>query len=442
MNLKKNISKHIRKSLVTLAMISVVVALLTGCAEDRTYQYVEKTSQARWIESAVIEWWLWGDSVKELSWNDYFLKGDNFLKKTMASAKVQDKWSYCSNDTLLTDHHQRGTFNHLESYGLDVVVMTDPTGVTSRQYGRVVTVYAGSPAERVGFQRNDFIASINDKKVTTSNVSELVRGRQRTLAVARLSYDLEQQAYFWGETDTLTLETSEYVEDKAFPYDEVYDVNGLKTGYLMCARLTERAYEQGGEGTDYRADLDRIMARFKSAGIGALIVDLRLCNYGDMSMVSRLAAYIAGRAGQPLLQTEWKDSKSEMNETVLFDAAVTSASLGLERVYFITGKYTCGAAEWLIHGLRGTMGEGSVFTIGETTAGQGVVTHGITSDEYFLTVHLSVARLADANGMLCGAIVPTEEVSELSFAELHPYADPQETLLDAAIQAVRAVEGY
>ncbi len=431
-----------RKSLITLATASAVVALLTGCAEDRTYQYVEKTSQARWIEAAVREWWLWGDSVKELSWNDYFLKGDNFLKKTMASAKVQDKWSYCFVDTLLTDYHQRGTYNHLESYGLDVVVMTDPTGVTSRQYGRVVTVYKGSPAERVGFRRNDFIAAINDKKVTSSNVSELVKGRKRTLAVARLSYDLEQQAYFWGETDTLTLETSEYVEDKAFPHSEVYDINGLPTAYLMCNRLTERAYEQGGEGSDYRADLDRIMAGFKTAGVGALIVDLRLCNYGDMPMVSRLAAYIAGRGGQPLLHTEWKDSKSNMNETVVFDPFVAPNSLNLERVYFITGKYTCGAAEWLIHALRGTMGEGSVFTIGETTAGQGTMPHAVASDEHFLTVHLSAARIADTDGLHCGAIAPTEEVKELSFAELHPYADPQETLLDAAIQAVRAVEGY
>ncbi len=416
--------------------VSCCLLMLVGCAEDRTYQYEEKTAGARWIESAVKEWWLWGDSVKELTWNDYFLKGENFLKKLTAASKGLDKWSYCEVDTLQEDYHQRGTFNHFDSYGMDVVVMTDPTGVTSRQYGRVVTVYKGSPAERLGLQRNDFIASINDKKVTTANVTDLVKGRERTLAVAKLAYDLEQQTYFWGQTDTLTLMPSEYVEDKAFPYSAVYDLYDQKIGYLMCTRLVEGADERQSQGTEYREELDRIMSGFRADGVEALIVDLRLCNYGDMPMVSRMAAYIAGHGGQTLLKTEWRPSKGEMNGTLTFDAAVADNPLQLRRVCFITGKYTRGAAEWLIHGLRGVLGEGSVLTVGEATAGQGMLTHAVTSPDYFITLHLASAYVTDANGNRCTAIVPTEEVKELTFADLYPYGDTREALLSAAIGAV------
>ncbi len=412
--------------------------LLVECGEDRTYEYEEKTASARWIESSVKEWYLWSDNVGELSWNDYFLKGENFLNKLTAASKGQDKWTYCAVDTLVTDYHQRGTFNHLDSYGLDVVVMTDPTGVTSRQYGRVVTVYKNSPAERLGLQRNDFIATIDGKRLNSSNVSNLIKGHERTIEVAKLGFDLEQQTYFWYESVTLTLPSSEYVEDKAFPLSDVYDLGGVKAGYLICTRLVERAYEKDGTDKAYREELDRIMTNFKAEGVGALVVDLRLCNYGEMSMVSRLAAYIAGRAGESLLKTQWKPSKSDMDEVVKFDASVTRNSLNLQRVYFITRGYTCGAAEWLIHGLRGVLGEENVCVIGDTTAGQNVQTYPVTSPEYFITLHLAAATVLDVNDKPCSTIVPTEEIKELTMAELYPYGDTREVLLNAALQAITA----
>ncbi len=422
-----------------LAVCAVLV--LSGCAEDRTYQYEEKTEGARWIETTMQEWYLWTDTVPKLSWKDYFLRGEAFLKRLKTVMNPADKWSYCAVDTLVADYHVRGTYDHVKSYGMDVVLMTDPTGVTSRQYGRVVTVYEDSPAERCGIRRNDFIAAINGKKVTSSNISNLVNGLTRTLAVSRIVYDEEQQMFLWTDTDTLTLTPSEYVEDRAFPLDSVYEVGGLKVGYVMCNRLVADAKELGVADGRYRVALDGIMSDFKSAGVGALIVDLRLCNYGELDMVSRMAAYIAGRGGQTLLKTHWKEAKSNRNEDVMFDAAVANNTLGLERVYFITSAYTCGAAEWLVHGLKGVLGDDNVFCIGTKTAGQGVMTSPFTSEEHSITLHLATAYVTDAEDVPCAGIEPDEVVDELGFAELLPYGDVNEVLLGTTLEGVRAVEG-
>lgn len=429
----------------TLSVLIAVCAFwgFVSCGEDRTYQYEEKTSEARWVETAVQEWYLWADSMPELGWKDYFAGSESFLKKLTSKIHPGDKWSYSEVDSLTKDYHPRGSFDHLDSYGLDVAVMKDPTGNTSRQYLRVTTVYADSPAERCGLQRNDFVSMVNGQKVTSSAVSDLVSGLERTVVVSKLLYNLDEQMYYWDEADTLGLGVSEYVEDKAFPVDSVYDVNGYKVGYLMCNRLVASAHERGSSAGEYRMALDEAMARMKSEAVDAMVLDLRLCNYGEMDMVRRLATYLIGAREEVLLQTLWKDSKSDHNEVFGPDMSVADKTLGLERVYVILGKYTQGAAEWLVQGLKGALGADNVFTFGQTTAGQNVWLHPVASATDGVTLHLASAYVADADGGYdySGGHVPMEVIDEFSFVELYPYGDIREVLLSTVIERIIPIEG-
>ena len=430
MNLRKN----------TLSVLIAVCAFwgLASCGEDRTYQYEEKTSEARWVETAVQEWYLWADSMPELGWKDYFAGSESFLKKLTSKIHSADKWSYSEVDSLAKDYHPRGLFDHLTSYGLDVNMITDPTGNTSRQYVRVKTVYPDSPAERCGLVRNDFITHINGQKVSSSNMTDLKGGLARTLVRTTLNYSLEEQMFFWSEADTLELPASEYVEDKAFPLDSVYDFGGYKVGYLMCNRLVASAYEKGSAAGEYRVALDDAMVRMKSEAVDAMVLDLRLCNYGEMDMGRRLATYIVGSQDAPLLQTFWKESKSDMNEQIFVDERVAANALALERVYVITGSYTQGAAEWLVQGLKGVLGEENVLTFGTKTAGQNVLLHPVESASGDVTLQLATAYVADCNGSYdyAGGHVPMVEVDEYSYADLYPYGDLREAVLAEVLGAM------
>ena len=428
---------------LTKKVLSVLIAVgsvwgLASCGEDRTYEYEEKTSEARWVETAVQEWYLWADSMPEFGWKDYFAGSESFLKKLTSKIYPADKWSYSEVDSLTKDYHPRGIFDHLKSYGLDVSMITDPTGNTSRQFVRVKTVYPDSPAERCGLQRNDFITHINGQKVSSSNMADLKGGLARTLVRTTLNYSLEEQLFFWNEADTLALPASEYVEDKAFPLDSVYDFGGYKAGYLMCNRLVASAYEKGSTAGEYRVALDNAMARMKSESVDALILDLRLCNYGEMAMVRRLATYIVGAQDAPLLHTLWKESKSEMNESITADEQIASNALSLERVYVITSSYTQGAAEWLVQGLKGVLGEENVLTFGTKTAGQNVMLHPVESASGDVTLQLAAAYVADCNGCYdyAGGHVPMAEIDEYSYADLYPYGDLREAVLAEVIRAM------
>lgn len=428
----------LRNKVLAVLVASGLVVGLAGCGEDRTYQYIEKTSEARWVEDAVQEWYLWADSMPELGWKDYFSGSEDFLKKLTSKIHSADKWSYSEVDSLAKDYHPRGIYDHLSSYGLDVAMMTDPTGNTSRQYVRVKTVYPDSPAERCGLVRNDFITHINGQKVSSSNMTDLKGGLARRLVRTTLGYSIEEQMFFWNEADTLDLPASEYVEDKVFPLDSVYDFGGYKVGYLMCNRLVASAYEKGSSAGEYRVALDNIMARMKAEPVDALVLDLRLCNYGEMDMVRRLATYVVGTQDVPLLQTLWKDSKSGMNEQIGVDEQVAANSLALEKIYAITSGYTQGAAEWLIQGLKGVLGEDNVLTFGTKTAGQNVMLHPVESASGDVTLRLAAAYVADCNGGYdyAGGHVPVVEVDEYSYADLYPYGDFREAVLAEVLGAI------
>ena len=440
----KLLTMKLKEKVLSVLFAASAVWGLAGCAEDRTYEYMEKTSEARWVESAVQEWYLWADSMPEVGWKDYFSGSEAFLKKLTSKIHSADKWSHSEVDSLTKDYHARGGFDHLDSYGLDAVLMTDPTGNTSRQFVRVKTVYPGSPAERCGLVRNDFITHINGQKVSSSNLANLTSGLSRTLVRCRLGYSVEEQVFFWNEADTVEMEASEYVEDVAFPLNCVYDINGYKVGYLMCNRLVAGAHEKGSAAGEYRAALDDIMARMKGEAVSALVLDLRLCNYGEMDMVRRLATYVAGAKDLSLLQTVWKESKAGCNESVDFEQSVASSSLALERVYVITSGYTQGAAEWLVQGLKGVLGEENVFTFGTKTAGQNVMLHPVASASGDVTLHLAAAYVADCNGEYGydGGHVPMAEIDECSFAELYPYGSLDEVVLAEVIARMIPLEGF
>ena len=99
-----------------------------SCGDDRTWQYEEMTQHNHWLFAEMKDKYLWGDSLKEFepAWKDYFNQPSEFLSKLAAKSKQGDSWSYVEVDTLNEDRHKRGNFNHVNSYGMDFVLMNPP----------------------------------------------------------------------------------------------------------------------------------------------------------------------------------------------------------------------------------------------------------------------------------------------------------------------------
>ena len=422
-----------------LAVCGVLMAI--SCGEDRTWQYEEKTQHNHWMQEVMLDKYLWGDSLVnfEPAWKQFFSTPSEFLSTLTAKSKQGDSWSYVEIDTLSEDSHKRGYYNHVNSYGFDFILMTDPTGQTTKQVLRVTTVYPNSPADRAGLVRNDFICSYNGNKLSSSNVSKLQSGAARTLEVRHIAQDELEGGIYWVDTVTVSLPASEYVEDEAFPVSMIILADGKKVGYLMCTRLLECPIEKGVKNantTVYRDVLDGIMAQMKSAGVDEMVLDLRLCNFGTLEMAQRLASYVVAPSalGGTFVKTCWNERYASNNLSLPYDTSV--GNLGLSRVYILTSSYTQGAAEWLIHALQYSMGEQNVVLIGKATKGQNVMTQEVGNNFH---VHLFpvVAYVADGAGNYdYSSIAPTIEMDEFNYVTLADYGNPEEVLLNISIQHI------
>lgn len=427
-------------------LLFLTLLLTIACGEDRTYEYEEKTRHSHWMLEMMQDRYLWADSLKnfEPTWKNYFAEPEAFLEVLVAPSKQGDEWSYVEIDTLQEDSHERGYFSHRDSYGLDFVLMTDPTGQTTRQVLRVVTVYPGSPAERAGLKRNDFICSYNGYKFSKSNVSKLQKGVARQLEVRHVGVDAQEGIFFWEDTLEVSLGASEYVEDVPFPVWNVVEVDDVTVGYVMCTRLVEYPIEKEslrGGSSVYREAMDAVMREMKDAGVDELVLDLRLCNYGTLEMAQRLASYVVSPDARNDLfaTTFWNERYTGNNSALPYDVSLDN--LGLSRIYILTSSYTQGAAEWLIHGLRYSMGEEQVITIGTETKGQNVMTAEV-GNQYYVHLFPVVAYVGDGGGDYeYDELEPTIEVDEFGFLSLDEYGSENETLFATAIQHILGLIG-
>lgn len=416
----------------------VLCFLLTACGEDRTHEYEELTQHNHWIYDVMCDKYLWADNITdEPAWKKFFGDADTFLGVVTAYGD-DDDWSYVLCDTVESDPHSRGYYNHGECYGFDFVLMTDPTGQTSKQYVRVKTVYPGSPAEECGLSRGDFISFYDGYKLSSSNISNLCSGQGCVLTVCHLGYDLSEQAFVWEDTVSLVMGAARHVDDLAFPVTDVKDTLGMKVAYMMCNHLSPDKLTSGDNV--YMSQLDEIMGGFREAGISELILDMRLCNDGTLDMARRLASYVVDQTCRDgvFAKTMWNSYNSDLDSVYYYDSSV--GSLGLGRVYVIVSGYTQGAAEWFINSLRKSQGEENVILVGQTTAGQNVMTDSFRSDVYGLTLCPAVAYVADADGEYdySAGFTPSDDnaVNEYDYVQLYPYGDARETLLSRAFYLI------
>ena len=398
-------------------ILSALMALVLciGCGEDRTYEYEEWTGKNQSMQSLMSEWYLWGDSLKDLEWKTYFGNESDFFTKLTAQAPVTDKWSYCAIDTIERDYHERGLFNHLDSYGLDLSIIDDPTRLTNQSYARIITIYPGSPAEECGLKRGEFIGYFDGTKVTANNISQLKSGTAKTLVVNTL--DFIGDSAIWKSVDTLALAASRQVKDVQVMVAERIRLEDATAAYVMLSNLNEDDFVGYIENTK---------------GADILILDLRLCNDGTLENACKLASFIAGEeaSSKVFCQTIWNKGKQSLNQTYKYGDYATIGYTDAKDIYIITGTYTQGAAEWLIKGLKATINE-KFAVVGATTAGQNVMLKAIPS-EYKYTLYPAVAYVADADGNYDynGGIEPDMAIDEYLYHPLRDYGDVNEMVLN------------
>ena len=423
----------------TAVLVFSFILLFACKGEDRSHEYESLTIHNTWMFGVMKDKYLFGDNIKEQDYKKYFQTSTNFFQTLVSAASTSDSWSYILVDSVTTDPHVRNNFNHLDSYGIDFRIVTDPTKTTSRSMARVTYIVDESPAADAGLSRNTFISSVDGTRITSSNATKyLVNGTTHKITFHHLD-TLETGEYVWTDTIDVDLPPSEKVIEPAFPVATVVQYKDTKVAYLMSTRLVPYPDEQVSYGSEFEDDLKSKMQTIIAEKPQDLILDLRLCNYGTIDMAQLLASYIvpAAKKEEVFLKTIWNSRYAENNKIYFYDTTVQS--LELSRIYIIMSGNTQGAAEWLIRALQQTLGTENVITIGENSMGQSMMTQFVAAG-YGHKLYPSVCHVTDAsNNTSYSSLTANKSVNENAstyWLDMKDFGSPSELLFSTALSLI------
>ncbi len=393
-----------KKATYMSLLFALVVALLTGCGEDRTHEYYDLTAENQWIYSQMQEVYLWRDKLKEPSRSTFFSKPSKFFSSLLYTA---DKTSF------FTDTVSAG------SYGMTLAVMRDPIGERpSKVYALALMVEPGSPADVAGIERGTWISSVGGSTFSTSKYTVLQSGTGGDFVTEYIDYDDEAQKYYWVPGDTLHVGASVDYTARALLLDSIYTVREKKIGYLVLGNFN---------GNDFVQQTQNTMLSFAENNVDVIIIDLRYSTGGTVANVASLAStFVApGLYGTPFAAL--LDAEYEPDTTYCYTQQQTT--LHDKKLYIITGAQTAGAAELFTVAVNKSRPMYDVITFGAKSKGESVVT-GCIPSPYGFSINPAIHYAALADGALLPAVTPDFAIDELKQpAHIYPLGSEQEYLL-------------
>lgn len=396
--------------------------------------------EKNWVRAWIDETYLWYREVPNFSPSGYATPVDYFdvLKThlTTASGRPKDQFHF----TYATDEWIDLSFGGITlGYGMQFAALsTSPPR-------RFVIAYVdpGTPAAEAGLARGAELQEVD-------GVDFLFGNDVDTLNAALFPAEGSGSHTFvfrgpGGAGERTVTMTPERVTSTPVQNVKVIDTGaGGKVGYLQFNDHIATA----------EAQLIRAVDTLKAAGpISDLVLDIRYNGGGLLAIASELATMIAGTtrtSGRTFEKLQFNDKNpfgvTDEEATTPFYATAQGFSttagralptLGLGRVFVLTGPGTCSASEAIINGLRGVDVE--VVQIGDTTCGKpyGFFPTDNCSTTYFTVQFQGVNAkgFGDyADGFVPGGAgvngVPGCVVDD-DFS--HPLGDPAEAQLAAAL---------
>lgn len=247
---------------------------------------------------------------------------------------------------------------------------------------QVTYVKKGSPAETAGLKRGDMFFQVNGRDFPYSEAN----GSQQLnafLSALGENHTIEAQQYYiaadgedsLGAARSLTLNTIVFAENPVY-LDSVYTIEGKKIGYFMYNFFSP---DKGDSSFLYDNQVDAVFAKFKTAGVQHLILDLRYNPGGDQVSTLNLGSQIVKnytanklffrREYNALLTTEFTEDYGADFFKINFTPEAGNIGNSLQNFIILTSSETASASELIINGLKPYM---PVYLIGDTTAGKNV----------------------------------------------------------------------
>ena len=377
--------------------LALIATLLSSCGEDRTGEFYALIEDRMWIEEVMRENYLWAEDMPVIDKEDtYFQEPATFFKNLLSKNALNgkgDKYSYMEQ----TKAESRSlTLDRTSTYGMEFLLTNDPTGTTAHNYARVLYVLPGSPAEKAGIERGDWISAINQDRITSDNYKQLIQGG--AIALQRSQVIQTENGLGWQVRDNVNVSASIAMEINPFYLHQMYDVDGKKIAYLVYNEFSTGPNNEGTESV-YNEQMKQIFTQFKAQSPDAFILDLRYNNGGYLQCAQALGSLLAPASamGKDFVNLTFNEKASPQTVRYPFSTDYANANLNLSKVYILTGNQTASASEAVINGLIPYMGAENVILIGNKTEGKNVAMSSYKNEAHGITLWPVVASVSNSN---------------------------------------------
>lgn len=240
------------------------------------------------------------------------------------------------------------------SYGFECVYYK----FTNKSIPRILYVIPGSPAEKAGLRRGDYIFEIDNAPAASGN---LLNGNRKTLLV---SDNLNSEAR------TVILEAAVQLDNKPLYMCSVINSGTHKIAYLVYNHFTPGIGDDPREDRRYDDELCALSRELSAQGVNEMVLDLRYNGGGQISCAQLLATMIAPASAMGKIFCTLKDVNNKI-ETYRFGSDIirNGVNLNLKRLYVLTTEFSASASELVINSLRPYM---DVIIIGDVTEGKNI----------------------------------------------------------------------
>jgi hypothetical protein len=367
-----------------LAILALTGLFVLSCKKDNPKpepepEPVERT-EAQLIKDDIYKYYklysLWEKSIPDYTsdpskFTDQYNSADAVLAALKAltpthavySGGVLDRFSYMVGlDGYNTATRASGKLkmDTNDGYGIYNSFGTDD-GKTA--YPIIYFVEGGSPAQRAGLKRSDYITAVGNDldyslavtcegqncSFNESDRDKIQNKLNAALDAGTLSLHIKHQD---GTSTTKDLTYANgYTIDPIYK-DSIYSYNGNNVGYLALS-----SFEEIENNNVNQQKIDAVFDKFQTQQIKSLIVDLRYNGGGYVDASAYVADKIGGAItkGKLMLTYEVNDyikatpSLNKMFQDTKFEG---KSNLNLNKVYFLVSDHTASAAEMLINVLK------------------------------------------------------------------------------------------
>ena len=356
-----------------------------------------------WIFQKMKEVYLWNEPIEGLML-DYSIDYQKFLNSILEGVAKNDDVNH--DDGTWEGAKRTAYYSQIQSnapvskavgsqYTDAGFMLLQPTTLSTEDGisigAAVKAVTPGTPADKAGLKRGDFITEVDGAAITDINYKTLVNNLYKGNVTAKVN------TVSWnGSNAIITYKTDVQIGQASYTDPAIYmnkvinGENGKKIGYILYM----------GFATAYDDELLEIFSDFKKQGVTDLIIDLRYNPGGEVLSSTVMNTLIAGQAHKGKISTKlvYNSTRTAAGESGEYKIGIANNveyphgegyttiatalehSLGLSTVYVITSKTTASASEIVINGLRG-LGI-TVNTVGEKTGGKNVGMEGFQENMY------------------------------------------------------------